>query len=358
MKQKQLDIELMRIFAAFFVIFNHTGTAGFFRFSIHDMNSARFWAGLAVSVFCKFSVPLFFMISGALLLNRPAEPLKKLWSRRVLHMGFLLVFWSFFYYLASVHKDGGSVNIKWFLTKAYDSNWNAALWYLYAYIPLLISLPLLQRIAQSLSNREYLYLFSLYGFFGMVLPSVQYLIWQDRHRLNFNISWICANIFIFPLAGYLLQHRAKAFWNLKRVLLLWILNLSTIFLSCYLTYLRAVVMGVCDEGHSQAFHMTFVIINSTAIFVTAQYLNEHTNLLKRFQKPISSIGGCTFGIYLLHVYIKDYTALAPYLWHPALHQLHLPRILYTMVFCGVVFFIGYLVTLVLKKIPVLKKLVS
>ena len=66
---KRLDIELMRIVATFFVIFNHTGDKGFFLFSLYDAHSIQYWIYLFISVFCKFSVPLFFMIAGSLLLN-------------------------------------------------------------------------------------------------------------------------------------------------------------------------------------------------------------------------------------------------------------------------------------------------
>ena len=74
--RKCLDIELMRILAAFFVIFNHTGTTAFFLFPFYDVHTVSYWGCLFLSVFCKFSVPLFFMISGALLLDREEEAVK------------------------------------------------------------------------------------------------------------------------------------------------------------------------------------------------------------------------------------------------------------------------------------------
>lgn len=357
-QKKQLDIELLRILAAFFVIFNHTNTTGFFLFSLYDLHSLHFWFYLAISIFCKFSVPLFFMISGALMLHRPPEPLKTLWLHRVFHICVVLLCWSFFYYLVAVHEGSEAFSIKHFLAQLYDSNWNGSYWYLYAYIPLLITLPLLQRIAQNLSNKEYLYLFSLYSTFSMLIPSIQYLLFQGRHSLNgsFNFGWIGTNIFIFPLTGYFLQHRAKDFWNIRRIVLLWFTNICSILFSCYLTYLRAQVMGVCDEGHSQAFHGTFVLINCVTLFVTFQYLQNHTHLLERLQRPISSLGGSTFGIYLIHIYIKGHLPTSSHLW--TIFRNHLPPMLYAFFLCAVVFFCGYLITLILKRIPILKKLVS
>lgn len=357
---KRLDIELMRIIAAFFVIFNHTGNTGFFVFSLCDPRSIQYWIYLFISVFCKLSVPLFFMIAGALLLNRQGETVKKLWIHRVLHILLVLAFWSFCYYLLSVKQGNEIFNVVHFLSVLYDSNWNFSYWYLYAYIAFLISLPLLQRLAQSLTDREYLYMYFVYIAFAMVIPSAQYLLFQGRHNLNGNVSvgWLASNIVIFPLTGYFLSFRKKDFWNKKKILILWAVNIVTIIISSYLTYYRAKIMGVCDEGSSQAFHSTFVLINCVAVFVTCQYMNEHSGFLKRLERPISSLGGCTFGVYLLHVYIKGNPKLNDFLWKLFREKIHVPSMVYAFILCGAVFMFGYIVTMFLKRIPILRKLVS
>lgn len=144
---KRLDIELMRIISAFFVIFNHTGRGGFFLFSLYDVHSREYWCYLFISVFCRLSVPMFFMISGALMLNRRSESVKMLWIHRVFHMICILTIWSFFYYAIAVKEGKETFNICHFLSQLYESNWNFSYWYLYAYLSFLISLPLLQRIA-------------------------------------------------------------------------------------------------------------------------------------------------------------------------------------------------------------------
>lgn len=221
--ERQVDIELMRILAAFFVIFNHTGNNGFFLFSLYNDHSLQFWLYLTVSIFCEFSVPLFFMITGALMLGRNQEPILRVWSHRVIKMMIILLVWSFFYYMVNVYNDKEIFNLKSFAKRFYDSNWNFSFWYLYAYIPLLMSLPVLQRFAKALSDKEYLYMIGLRLFFTALLPIAQYLLWHDRHNLNtwFRISWLECNILFYPLIGYFLQFRIKEFWNRRRLLALW-----------------------------------------------------------------------------------------------------------------------------------------
>lgn len=48
--RRNLDIELIRIIACFFVIFNHTGENGFFLFSLQNRGSVPFWMDLMISI--------------------------------------------------------------------------------------------------------------------------------------------------------------------------------------------------------------------------------------------------------------------------------------------------------------------
>ena len=74
--KKRLDIELMRIIAAFFVLYNHTGANGFSKFLSYDPHTFHYWLYLFLSISCKVSVPLFLVIAGALMLGREPEPVK------------------------------------------------------------------------------------------------------------------------------------------------------------------------------------------------------------------------------------------------------------------------------------------
>ena len=81
-KRNLLHIELLRIIAAYFVIFNHTSKKGFFCFLFMRGEVCPYWVYMFFSVFCKISVPLFFMIAGALLLKKDMD-LKEIWSKKI-----------------------------------------------------------------------------------------------------------------------------------------------------------------------------------------------------------------------------------------------------------------------------------
>lgn len=349
--KKRLDIEFMRIIACFFVIFNHTKSNGFFLFASYDSKSLKFWIYLFISIFCTFSVPLFYTISGALLLNRGEESLFKFWKHRIFKMLSILIVWSLFYYLYNLHTTRTLFNFEEFFNQFYNSSWNFSFWYLYAYIPMLMGIPLLRKFVKSLDNKDFFYLFALAFSFSSLVPSLQYLLGGGDYILNhnFKISWIYSSLFLYPCLGYFLTTRLDGFWNKRRLCLLWIINIGAILFSSYLTYYKSTITGALNETNSQSFHKTFVFINCLTIFVTCKYLFEHITLPTWMNKLIESMGNCTLGIYLLHVFIKS--ELDTYI------NFHFHNMFSAFCYCTLIFMLGYCTTLLLKHLPIINRFV-
>ena len=113
---------------------------------------------------------MFLVISGALMLGREPELAKELWRYRILHIFIILLVWSGFYYMLEVGQGNEKFNLFHFFTKLYSNGWNFSYWYLYAYLSMLIVLPLLQRFAQGLSDKDYKYALVIYVVFYMIIP--------------------------------------------------------------------------------------------------------------------------------------------------------------------------------------------
>lgn len=360
---RRLDLELMRVIACFFVIFNHTGENGFFRFSLCDSGSLRFWVYLAVSIFCKFSVPLFFMVSGALLLERE-ESLGRLWRHRIGKIALVLLAWSFFYYLDEVWLGWREFRLGDFAGQFLWGNWNLSFWYLYAYLAMLMTLPLLRKFAGSLTNREFVYLFSLAFVFSSLLPVLQYLLWQENHSFNsdFQLGWVCAQIFVCPLLGYFMRKRIPDFWSGRRLALLWAANLGGILVTAGLTVWKASLTGMLDENHSQSFYNLFSVLNAASVFAACTYLAGRgaalrRPLLRRLCALLQSMGSCTLGIYLLHLFFHQRLPFMGRLWDVFRVRLGLGDMISAFLYCGVIFLMGYGVTLVMKRVPLARRLV-
>lgn len=353
-KEKDLDIELMRILAVFFVIFNHTQKYGFQLYSNYWPFDVRFIVYGFLSIFSKFSVPLFYMIFGALMLSREPESYSKL-LRRVGKMAALVFCWSAIYFAVDVGLGEEAPSIPTFFLRLYESTCNFSFWYLYAYIALLMTLPLLQKFAQSLKNTDFLYVFGLYILFSCLRPTGEFFLGQGQHTLNsrLNPSWLFTGIVIYPLLGYFLRHRLRDFWNGKRLALLWVCNVGLILLSLLMTGLRIWQTG---EVSAQTFHNTFVCVNAAAVFVSCQSLFDRAAPSQWTKNVILSLGESSLGIYLLHVFFMfKIGTLENCFW--LYHLCHVNGMVSTLLYCLAVLLMGYGATQILRKIPGLKFLV-
>lgn len=358
---RKVYLDALRILAAFFVIFNHTRTNGFFLFAEREWGSPAFWCYLFFSVFCKVSVPLFLAISGALMLHREQEPLRILWSKRIARIFVVLVLFV-----------AGNALLDWFVfhksislaqlwkalytgSSAGQTYWYGHLWYLYAYMAYLCSLPFLRSLVKNLENRYFIYMICIAVTVKGILPVAQYLLSQGDVSINSGAvpGWLLSDIVLYPCIGYFLEHRVT---DRKRDLLwLWMANLAGFAVTELLVYREAVLTQVLNAEVSQGFHSIFVTINCICLFLTAKYCCTAFRLPDGVKKAIQSLGQCTFGIYLVHVMIQESEAMAMLLLHLSIR---INSLLSCFIQCGCVMLIGYGVTLLLKRIPFIGKLIS
>lgn len=349
---KDLSLEVMRIIAAYFVIFNHTGKMGFLLFTQYQPGSFRYWLYMPLSIFCKFSVPVFFMISGALLLGKD-EPIKTILKKRVFRVFVTLFAFSIIYFVRNIIIGfipySPLDNIISFFISFCSGKVNELLWFLYSYTVFLLLLPLLRNVVKKIGNREYVYLFILSFVFMVITPFCNSFLFDNQNMFPDFQLLTTINI-VYPLFGYYLYNVVDVSKSTRQQLcIIWAINLFLIVLSCLLTYIRYKEYSYSAES---IFKM-FTMFNSFAIFVTIRKLiPKHSNKPKTI---IYSMGICTFGIYLFHPFALTNSfenSLQKYL----LSFVHDPMIS-VLIFCIIVFLACYLITFILKQIPVVKKFI-
>lgn len=150
-KKRDVYIDTLRIFACLMVIFNHTNERGFYRYVSDTIGGVKWWMNLIPSIICKSAVPLFFMISGSLLL-RKNENIKNTY-KRIPKILIDLVFFSFLYFGFDTWSSSGTISSLEILKNMATSNyWH--LWYLYAYFALIITLPILREMVKGLQVKS------------------------------------------------------------------------------------------------------------------------------------------------------------------------------------------------------------
>ena len=358
---RKVYLDPLRIIAAFFVIFNHTRTNGFFLFAEREWGSPAFWCYLFFSVFCKVSVPLFLAISGALMLHREDEPLSILWRKRIARILGILVLFVAGNALLDRFVFHKSVSLSELWKALYTGGsagqtyWYGHLWYLYTYIAFLCSLPFLRSLVKNLENRYFLYMICIAVTVEGILPAVQYLLSEGAVSLNGSAvpGWLLSDIVLYPCIGYYLEHRVSV--RKRHLLWLWMANFAGFAVTELLIYRQAVLTQVLNAEVSQGFHSIFVTINCICVFLTAKYCFTAFRIPQWLKKAIHSVGQCSFGIYLIHVMIQESEAMATLLLQLSIR---INSLLSCFIQCFCVMLIGYGVTLILRKIPFIGKLIS
>lgn len=350
--KKDISFEIMRVIAIFFVIFNHTGNKGYLLFTQEELGSIKFWLYLFASIFCLFSVPLFFMISGALMLERE-EPFVKIIKR----VGkFLIVLFgiSCIYYLFDIIVGNKSeYGLLDFLKLLYTSQVSTHLWYLYAYIVYLLCLPVLRAIAKNLNEKYFMYLFGLWIVYNAVLPIIEFFAFNGAIHISgeFNIGWLFTRSVFYPLMGYYANNKMDIKKFESRIGLLIGVDVVCIGISAFMDYYKSVLTG----EYTETFHASFIALHALVIFIVIKYWTTHSRVTEKLQKIILSAGASSFGIYLIHVLFLRMSYFGKCI--DLLCEMGINALLSCYVGCVVVFGICWLIIFMAKKILILNRLI-
>ena len=120
----------------------------------------RYAVSFFLSLVCKAAVPLFYMVSGALLLGKN-ESFGELARKRILRIVAVIVIFSLLYYMKFAVRGQASVSpIRFLLGLPFDVAF-LPYWYLYSYLGILVSLPFLRPLAQNMPKNAFWYLIAL-----------------------------------------------------------------------------------------------------------------------------------------------------------------------------------------------------
>ena len=349
---KKAHIAAVKILAALLVIFNHTGTYGFRQFTMAP-HSPLFPFYLFLSILCAVAVPLFFMCSGALLLGRD-EPLKKLYSHRILRYIAVLVLFSLAEYLFVNRHELSHFNPLRFLLKIYSTNVHGAYWFLYAYLACLILLPFLRKMARALDGREFIYLIALQVAFTGVIPVVEFLAGRNAYHLNpdLNLPLLSRGIF-YMLAGYWAENVLDASRLSKRqIAAIGLAGFAAIALSGLLTVYKGVLDGRYAAELSLTFHTSFIAVPTIAIYILAKCLFTRAKIRESVVRATLYWGELTFGIYLIHIFVMRAFKYVAQHFVP-----YMGTFLYAVLVVFLTAAIAGGITAVLKRIPPFSKLI-
>jgi surface polysaccharide O-acyltransferase-like enzyme len=338
-------IDLIRVVAVFQIVLIHLSYVIFFK---EDILSANWRAANFYDSLSRMGVPLFFMVSGYLLLGK-REPITDFFRKRFFKVGIPTLFWSIAYLLWSVkaYTDGSMrpLNVILSMLKAiYEGNVEIHLWFLYILIGIYLVVPLLRVFVAAASRRDLIYFVIMWFVATSLFELAQRVVGSPTALV---IPVVTGYIGYFML-GYLLadvqpERRGRYLSVLGCIIAIAITYFGTLLLSA-----RA---GPIDAFLYSYFSLATVLA-SICGFLLLKDLGTNPGRLAKIFRMVSAT---SFGIFLIHIFVvellrKGVLGFRLYSWiGPAVYMIPLTGL--------VVFVLSFVIVFLAQKIPFLKMLV-
>lgn len=284
-KKREWSFDILRVISMIMVIIIHVANVYFRNYSSID-NKALF-VSIIFNTICRISVPIFFMISGALMFNKEFD--KKKYIKRIIKFIIIIIVWDSIYLLWEyLYLDKTHDNLYLLITKPY----RAHLWFLYSILMLYIIQPLLKKLLSKADIKVITVLFIVW----LILCNLSYKFSLVRTAIS---TAYCIGYFTF---GYYIYNYIKS-KDLKKYNLLLIIACIICFIACIIFSYAISLYLDKPSKILMAYRSPLIIFPSMAFFtlIVTNYKKDGTSNIIKILSDIS------LGVYLIHGIFLDIT---------------------------------------------------
>ena len=351
-RERIIWIELLRVFACIGVIALHAGSHHFRDIPIDTSvwKISNFFHGIT-----RFAVACFVMISGSLYLSGERHwSLKKLWKNNILHIAIAYVFWTAFYSVYKILTQEAMTRSIGYYVKKFLVNFSKSyyhLWYLPMLLGLLIVTPLLWEIVNSKNGKQWEeYIIIMYMIFHIFPYTLNYFALPYKEHIMKLVNTVSPDV-VTGYIGYFVVGHYLTNYVIPRSIeyLIYVLGVISITAGIILCQIASLRTGNAVQSYYENY--TFAAFFwSIAIFLFFKNYISRIKWSESAKDKICYLGNCTFGIYLIHAFMRD-----------CLERIGIESMMISNTFIAILIVIALIFTLsfgavvIIKKIPVLKK---
>lgn len=348
MKEKYLWVDVLRVLAMAAVVVVHVAADIITEW--RAVSPGAWWAANFYDSLTRGAVPVFVMLSGALLLPR-VESYRDFFRKRLQRILIPFIAWSVFYLLWRKFFQEPSLGLPEALRRVASGEVYFHLWFLYLIAGLYLVTPLLRVFVARATRRDLFYFLGLCFLVASIVPFWANLDSLFFHTgLRFRIPAEMAQGYMgYFLLGFALLKGSQAS-SIKKAVFLWL----AAFLVCFLGSGWVVF-------HANKFPTIFydnlapnIVLHAATFFVIVK--ETVTRLEPRWsagvKQALLSFSAASFGIYLIHpVFIDIFNrgrlgfVLNAHTGHPAGS---IPVTSFVIYLCS------YLTVLAIRKVPFLR----
>ncbi len=303
---RNISYSVMRVFSCMAIVLMHTLNISeiLYRDDISDIERRL---SLTSVYMLMWAVPVFIMVSGALLLDPKREiTIKKIFGVYLLRVVLALFFACIVFSLFDSYMNEGTVSfsaVSEGILKALEGKSWSHLWYLYLLCGLYLLLPLYRAAVSGLDKGRYRYILLVLAVFLSLLPQLEY----GGHKAGFNIQ-IPAVYTLYFLLGYALASGIIEIPKKAGILIF----ITGLVLTAVFSFAGGDSLPEYTDDHLGSYAHPVVLLQSLGFF--AMVFGTDTDKKSRL---IAFLDEHSFGIYLIHMIflrlILRYMKVNPYI---------------------------------------------
>lgn len=297
-KEKIQFISLASVVSALAVVFLHVNSC-FWTFD----QTARWWksANVIESV-CYFAVPVFFMISGATLLDyNKRYGMKEYFKKRFFKAVLPYLVWSAFgiffriFYIRNITP--GEITPEWILSGIFSGEIVSGYWFFIPLFCVYAAIPLFAAVAEEKRKKTYTYISIACFCINMLVPFlISFFKWDITFPASIRVG---TGYLFFIMVGYLLSK-----YHIKPLCRFFIYAAAVAGLVIHLTgtYYYSVSAGEIVKLF-KGYENVPSVLYATGVFLFFRYAGSFFMKAKVISVIINFFSGYTFALYLIHWYI-------------------------------------------------------
>lgn len=336
-------ISLASVLSAIAVVYLHANGC-FWTFS-----TSRYWitANVIESVF-YFAVPMFFMISGAMLIDfNKKYTLKEYFSKRIHKTLIPYIAWSFiglaiqFFYIKNIELS--SVDLTYVVNGLLNGSLVGVYWFFIPLFCIYLCIPLFSAISDDKKKDIFVYV-SIATFILNILIPFLISVFSIPIEFPWSIELMGGYLF-YTITGYLLH---KYEFPKKYRFILYGLALVGLLLHIFGTYYLSISAGEIVRTYKHYMNVPCVLY-SIGLFVFVKYDLVRILRFDKVSKIVRSLDFYTFGIYLVHWYLLKFLSIT--------FNLNTTSIFYRLFAPIVVLIMSVIIIYAIRKIPIIRNIV-
>lgn len=334
-------LDFLRCLAICFVVVLHSITSTLVNPAFYQCST--WYLCMLITPFVRTGVPLFFMISGYLLLSRPnTEHIEIFYRHNIPKLVIPLTVWNLIYYAHEIISGQHPIEINQFLSRFFNQGVSYHMWFIYTLVGIYLLCPFLKRMVGHCTTRQLVLLLGIIMFPTTFRPILN----QILPVYLFFFNPLMEGYLGYFLLGYIL---GRAELQKKARILIYVGGIAG-YAVCLFENLAQSSPDAIALPMNGGYMLNHYLLAASLFVFFRTWFETRTNRLEKWSNPLAKASNLAFGVYWVHVLILNIIT-ARFHWNGSLFPMLVIQTILT-------FLLSFLSSAIISAIPILRHILA